>query len=130
MQFRVWRAIFLGIMSLVMSAGPCSAVDVTDGRIPLVTIRFNQDSIMYEQQLYEAVEKAVAAKAEVTFEIVTRAPGTGNVSMDKHWQRVAGKNTRRVIATLNEMGVPIERISVVGKVVPDLPNDEMLLFVM
>ena len=96
---------------------------------PLVTIRFNQPRVYFDQQLYSAISKAVAVKPEVMFDVVSIAPSVGNVATDQQWQAVASGNTRAVIASMNKMGVPMSRINVVGQTEAGLHYDETRVFV-
>ncbi len=96
---------------------------------PLVVIRFNQPHVYYDQSLYSAVAKALAVKPDVMFDVVSAAPSTGDSSTDKKWQAIAGHNTRAVINSMQQMGVPMERINVVGQSQPGLHYDETQVFV-
>lgn len=105
-------------------------VEATAGQSPpLVTIRFNQPRVYFDQQLYSAVSKAVAVKPDVTFDLVSLAPATGNAQTDKQWQAVAGHNTRAVIAVMNNIGVPADRIIVTGRSQSGLRYDETQVFI-
>lgn len=95
----------------------------------LVTIRFNQSRVYYEQQLYSAVSKAVSVKPDVMFEVVSYAPSTGDEDLDQKWQKIAGHNTRAVINSMSGMGVPMERITVSGQAMPGIKYDETRVFV-
>ena len=95
----------------------------------LVVVRFNQPRVYFDQQLYSAISKAVAIKPEVTFEVVSYAPATGNAQADQRWQSIAGRNTKAVIAAMTNMGVPMERISVTGESQAGLRYDETHVFV-
>lgn len=96
---------------------------------PLVTIRFNQPHVYFDQQLYGAVAKAVAIKPDVMFDIVSLAPVTGNTATDKQWQAVASHNTRAVIAVMNNIGVPTDRMNVTGQSQSGIRYDETQIFV-
>jgi len=120
-------ALVLGFIAAVPSSVRAEAA--VDARIPLVTIRFNQSSVAYDQQLYGAISKAIAAKPGVMFDVVSRAPAVGDAQRDTQWQAIAGRNTRSVLAVMAQMGVPAERITVMGKVAPGLAVDETLVFV-
>lgn len=103
--------------------------ETSDALAPLVTIRFNQPHVYFDQQLYSAIAKAVSIKPEVMFDVVSCAPNAGNSELDRKWQATAGRNTRAVIASMNSMGVPMSRIHVVGKDVQGLRYDETQVFV-
>ncbi len=117
------------MLAAAVIAMPAPSFAVAAGAQPLVTIRFNQPRVYFDQQLYSAIEKAVAVKPEVMFEVVSYAPVTGNAQTDKQWQAVAGRNTRSVIATMTQIGVPMERIRVTGVSQSGLRYDETQVFV-
>jgi hypothetical protein len=90
----------------------------------LVTLRFNQPRVHFEKQLYTAISKALEVKPDVTFEVVSLAPTSADAKRDAAWQSVAGHNTRAVIAAMQQMGVPAERISVTGQAASGIAFDE------
>jgi hypothetical protein len=126
---RYAHRIFLALVLVFPGALPVPAQAVSDAGEPLVIIRFNQQRVYFDQQLYSAISKAVVIKPEVTFEVVSYAPVTGNAVADKNWQAVAGHNTRAVITAMNGMGVPMDRIHVTGQSQQGLRYDETHVFV-
>jgi len=96
---------------------------------PLVIIRFNQQHVYYDQQLYNAVAKAVAIKPDLTIDVVSYSPETGSSSTNDDWQEAASTHTRKVVATLQQMGVPMARINVTGQRQRGLKFDETHVFV-
>ncbi|MFZ4541385.1 MAG: hypothetical protein ACOYNL_06185 [Rickettsiales bacterium] len=96
---------------------------------PLVIIRFNQPRVYFDTQLYSAIEKAIAIKPEVTFEVVSYAPVTSDSDKNSKWQEVASHNTRAVVKAMTGMGVPMERIHVVGQSSDGIRYDETHVFV-
>ncbi len=60
-NFRAALAAFLLLTPAVEAAE-------SDQSPPLVTIRFNQPRVYFDQQLYSAISKAIAVKPEVTFD--------------------------------------------------------------
>jgi hypothetical protein len=96
---------------------------------PLVTIRFNQPRVYFDKQLYAAVSQAVAIKPDVTFDVVSLAPATGNPQIDVQWQQVASHNTQAVLAVMRNIGVPLSRVRVTGRSQAGLAHDETQLFV-
>lgn len=96
---------------------------------PLVIIRFNQQRVYYDQQLYNAISKAVAIKPEVMIDVVSYAPVTGDSKTDAAWQQAAGAHTQQVVASLQQIGVPASRISISGQRQPGLRFDETHVFV-
>lgn len=99
------------------------------GNTPLVVVRFNQPRVYFDQQLYSAVSQAVEVKPEVMFDIISRAPTTGNAEQDAQWQATASHNTQAVVAAMQRMGVPMERMHITGQATPGLRYDETHIFV-
>lgn len=124
-SLRYFSAVIAGFLLIWPMAGTAES-----GTTPaLVTIRFNQPRVYFDQQLYSAIAKAVAIKPEVMFDVVSLAPATGNATTDKQWQAVAGHNTRAVITVMNNIGVPADRITVKGQSQAGLRYDETQVFV-
>lgn len=94
--------------------------------IPLVVIRFNQRKVYYDQQLYNAVSRAVAIKPTVMLELVSFLPTSGNRSTN---EQLAQRNLSGVIQSLNKMGVPRERIRVVQENSAAIRYHEIHLYV-
>lgn len=112
-------------VALLLAAGAAAA----QSAVPLVVIRFNQPRIYYDQQLYGAVSQAVAKKPDVMFDIVSSAPSTGDSSRDEQWVATASRNTQSVVATMQSMGVPMERMRIRGQAQPGIKFDETQIFV-
>ena len=91
----------------------------------LVTIRFNQERVYYDQQLYGAISKAVGVKPSVTFDVVAYAPSTGNAAVDAQWQQAASAHAQAVVASMQNLGVPLSRMNVSGQHLPGLAYDEV-----
>ncbi len=97
-------------------------------RVPLVVIRFNQPSVYFDQQLYGAIAKAIEVKPDVMFDVVAMAPASGDAVRDAHWVKVASHNAQRVVASMQHMGVPMERMRVIGRIQQGLRYDETQVF--
>lgn len=100
-----------------------------DGRAPLVTIRFNQPNVYFDQQLTSAVTHVLQAKPDVMFDVVAFAPATGDPSIDRQWQGVAGRNTRNVVNAMTGLGITMDRMNVIGKSTAGLKFDETHIYV-
>lgn len=98
-------------------------------REPLVIIRFNQPRVYYEQQLYQAMSKAVAIKPELMIDVVSFAPQASDSDANDAWQQAASKHTQQVVAALESMGVPRARIQVSGERLAGIRADETHIFV-
>ena len=97
--------------------------------MPLVVIRFNQRSVYYEQQLYNAVSRAVEIKPSVRFELVSYMPHTGNPDADQRLANQATTNLQRVANSFIEMGVPRQRLTITSEPRRNMRYDEVHVFV-
>lgn len=112
------KRLFTCLLSTLLLVHPAIA------QTPLVVVRFNQPHVYYEQQLYNAMQRAVAIKPDLTVQVVSLAP-----QGDDQWQEVASAHTQKVVATLQQLGVPAQRIQVSGQRQPGLKYDETHIFV-
>ncbi len=123
----VYRRIALLFLLLPLFA-PAYAGAEPAARAPFMIIRFNQPRVYFDQQLYNAVARAVSLKPEVMFDLVANAPRTGNSDLDAKWQVVSKNNVNAVIVRLNAIGVPTSRLSVTTQAMDGLRYDEVQLF--
>jgi len=93
--------------SAIDAAGPVS----TDGRTPLVVIRFDRADVPYQQALYNAVSQALARKPNAVFDVVAVAAG-GSQAQAASNQNQARRNADRVLRSLSDMGLPASRVNV------------------
>ncbi len=107
----------------------CCLPVLAQAATPLVVIRFNQPNVYYDQQLYTAISKAVAIKPDLMIDVVSYAPQTSSSSANEDWQELASKHTQRVVATLQQIGVPSARIHVSGTHQPGIRYDETHVYV-
>lgn len=91
------------------------------GQKPLMIIRFNQRTVMYERPLYVAVSRALETKSSAVFDVVSYAPQDD--------RGTAERNLGRVMGTLREMGVPGNRLNVVRQVNAPVDTSEVHIFV-
>lgn len=124
MQTLLYPLLALGVLFFVYSA-----LAEVPGAKPLVVLRFNQDRVYYEQPLFQAIEKAVAVKPGVMFDVVSIAPSTGDAAKDAEWQRTASSHTQAVVTSMQKMGVPLSRMAISGQPQTGLNADEVHIFV-
>ncbi len=91
-----------------------------DARTPLVIIRFSQRNVYFEKALYNAVNKAVAAKPDVVFDVVVR-PGFRS--------SLSGNNLGKVTSSLAKMGVPERQITYSTGSASGERHDEIFVYV-
>jgi hypothetical protein len=76
---------------------------------PLVVIRFDRDNVEYEQALYSAVRRVLDRRPDAAFDVVAVAPQGGQQSALNLSK--ARRQAERVLRSLNEMGLPPNRVS-------------------
>lgn len=106
-----------------------TALAEVPGSKPLVILRFNQPRVYYEQPLFQAVEKAVALKPSVMFDVISYAPTANNTQAEAAWQQTASRNTQAVVASMQKMGIPLSRMAISGQRQSGLTSDEVHIFV-
>jgi hypothetical protein len=123
---RLYRLFPVAAIVLVLAGtlAYTSSAKAQQAGTPLVVIRFNQARVYYDQQLYSAISQAVAVKPDVTFDVVSNAPSTGDSSRDEQWIETASRNTQAVVAVMKSIGVPMERMRISGQVTPGIRFDE------
>lgn len=93
-----------------------------------MVIRFNQQRVYFDQQLYNAVSKAVSLKEDVMFEVISYVPATGDAAKDAEWRKTAEHNLGVVVARMNSIGVPSSRLTTSIQSQQSLRYDEVHLF--
>ncbi len=112
---------FVLVLALMVAAFPAIAADhVTT---PLMVIRFNQPRVYYEQPLYNAFNRAIQTKADVQFNVINYYPPQPAL------KRTADINFQRVLATIQRMGVPKNRLTLRNEAAPDLSYSEVHIYV-
>lgn len=90
-------------------SGAGGARDIA-GQRPLVVIRFDKPSVAYDQALYQAVGKALERKPSATFDLVAVTPTAGPPGQTAITANAARRNAESVLRSLNNMGLPADRV--------------------
>lgn len=109
-------------------AAATSAPVFTDGRTPLVVIRFDRADVPYQQALYNAVSQALARKPNAMFDVMAVAAG-GSQAQAASNQNQARRNADRVLRSLADMGLPASRVNVSAGTNPQAAANEVQVFV-
>jgi len=107
--------------------GPLSSRS-TVGRRPLVVIRFDRKNVAYDQALYNAVSKALERRPNATFQLVAVAPSTGGAARVALNSNKARRNAESVMRSLQQMGLPAQRIAVSGRTSQRAKDNEVHLY--
>jgi hypothetical protein len=95
----------------VMGVEGAAPSGVAGGRRPLVVIRFDRPDVDYEQALYTAVSRALERRPEAAFDLVAvtaRQVSPADAALNTN---AARRNAEAVLRTLNNMGLPADRVN-------------------
>ncbi|MFQ5973455.1 MAG: hypothetical protein ACE5Q3_14085 [Alphaproteobacteria bacterium] len=97
------------------SAAPVAGASQVTGdpsRRPLVLIRFDQETVDYEQPLFTAVSEALERRPDALFDLVAVTPNRGTPAQVALSASAARRNAERVLRSLSAMGLPADRVNV------------------
>lgn len=113
----------------VGTSGLASATGVAPTGSPLVVIRFDRPDVPYRQALYTAVSQALDRRPTAVFDLVAVAPNRGTPSDVALAADTSRKYAEDVLRSLNEMGLPSDRITLSSVTSPDIAANEVRVFV-
>jgi hypothetical protein len=107
------------------STGPAGKV----GRAqPLVVIRFDNQDVNYEQPLYNAVSRALDRRPQAAFDVVAVAPQSGEQAQTSLNRAKARRLAERVLRSLNEMGLPPNRVTLSATTSANVGNNQVHIY--
>jgi hypothetical protein len=113
----------------VGTSGLASAAGATPSGAPLVVIRFDRPDVPYRQALYTAVSQALDRRPAAMFDLVAVAPNRGSPSDVALAADTSRRYAEDVLRSLNEMGLPSDRITLSSVTSPDIAANEVRVFV-
>jgi hypothetical protein len=128
MHLRFWRNLLLGIAASLMLATAAQA-QVSHHNTPLMVVRFNQPNLYYQQQLFNVVSRALDAKPDVMFNIISLVPETPDANLNQRIGADARNSTGSFVANMVQMGIPQNRIRVSYQPGYNIESNEVHLFV-
>lgn len=120
------------------SAGAAGASDMmpmpnttqgTTAPRPLVKIRFDKANVAYEQPVYMAVNEALKRYPNARFELVAVHPAGGNAAASTIESTRARRNAEKVLRSMTQMGVTMDRIDLSYMPSPDASTSEVHLYI-
>lgn len=96
---------------------------------PLIKIRFDRADVNYEQPVYAAVNEALERFPNARFDIVAVNPTKGNAAQVAIESTRARRNAERVLRTLTQMGLPLERIDLSYNQSDEATTSEVHIFI-
>ncbi len=112
-----------------MSATPAVGGGMAAGMRPLVKIRFDKPEVNYEQPVYMAVNEALQRYPNARFELVAVNPSKGNAAEVAIESTRARRNAEKVLRTLTQMGLNLERINLSYMQSPEATSSEVHLYI-
>jgi hypothetical protein len=107
--------------------GPAPA-GVPGMRKPLVIIRFDRPNVNYEQALYTAVNQALEKYPAARFDLIAVSNLEGNAAELALSSAEARKNGEMVLRSLQDMGLPLDRIRLSAASSKNVLNSEVHLY--
>jgi hypothetical protein len=106
-----------------------AAQGATGPRRPLVVIRFDNPNVEYEQALYTAMKGALDRKPDAQFELVAVSPTRGPMGQSALKSAAAKRNADQVMRSLNNMGLPPNRIATSASQSDSAESNEVHIYV-
>lgn len=98
-------------------------------RRPLVVIRFDRENVDFKQALYTAVSRAIERRPSAGFDVVAVSPSAGSAADTVRNANLARRHAERVMRSLNEMGLPPDRVRLSAKTSADAAANEVHIYV-
>ena len=118
-----------GDKGLYLKRGGTSAESAVPGmRKPLVIIRFDRSDVEYEHALYAAVDQALDKYPDSRFDLVAVSNLEGNAAELALSSAEARKNGERVLRSLQNMGLPLDRVRLSAASSKNVLNSEIHLY--
>jgi hypothetical protein len=99
-----------------------------EGPEPLLTIRFGP-GVYYDTQLRDAVAQARARKPDVTFDVVTAVPATGDSAAAFADAEQDSGGAQQVARDIERLGVPPARVFLSAQISPTITEREVRVYV-
>ena len=99
------------------------------GRRALVTIRFDQANVDYEQPLFNAIKQALERRPDAYFDVVGVSPTSSNQGRAALDSNASRRNAQKVVRSLADMGLPSDRVTVSAASAPDARTNEVRVYV-
>jgi hypothetical protein len=113
-------------LSAVAASG---TVQLASAGTPLVVVRFDRPNVDYQQILYAALNQALQARPNASFEVVAVSPTRGNAAAVQIAQSTARRHAQEVLRSMTDMGVPASRVNVASSTDAGAAASEVRVFV-
>ena len=96
---------------------------------PLVTIRFDKPNVNYEGALYAAIKSAMDRRPDAVFDVVAVSVAGGTPGQDALNASSARRSAEQVVRSLNNFGLPADRVRLSSTSKPNGRVGEVLVYV-
>ena len=96
---------------------------------PLVVIRFDRQNVNYQHAVYQAVSQALDRYPQAAFDVVAVSQTGANAAEGALATEDAKRNADGVARTMNQMGLPSNRITMSASTSPDATMTEVRIYV-
>ena len=111
------------------SPAPLQGSPALSGPRPLAKIKFDRSDVEYEEPVYLAVNEALKRYPNARFDLVAVTPTQGNAAEVAIESTKARRNAEKVLRTLNQMGLPQDRVDLSYSESGQAASNEVHLFV-
>ena len=101
----------------------------TQGRQPLVVIRFDRPDVPYQQALYSALSETLDRMPTASFDIVAIAPNQGTPAQVALKTNESKRNAEKVFRSLTDMGLSGDRMSLSTTTSRTVQSNEVRIYV-
>lgn len=101
----------------------------TQGRQPLVVIRFDRPDVPYQQALYSALSETLDRLPTASFDVVAIAPNLGTPAQVALKTNESKRNAEQVFRSLTDMGLSGDRVSLSTTTSNTVQSNEVHIFV-
>ena len=120
----------LAVSNIAPPAATAAAAPAPAAGTPaLVTIRFDRPDVQYQQALYTALSRALEVRPAAQFDVVAVSPAAGSPDRVQLAQSQSRRNAETVVRTMNEMGLPADRIRLSATTRGDVTANEVRVYV-
>ena len=111
------------------AARPTASLGFTQGRQPLVVIRFDRPDVPYQQALYSALSETLDRMPTASFDIVAIAPNLGTPAQVALKTNESKRNAEQVFRSLTDMGLSGDRVSLSTTTSNSVQTNEVHIYV-
>jgi hypothetical protein len=116
-------------MNVTPGLAPQRPVAALNGPRPLVKIKFDRNDVNYEEPVYVAVNEALQRYPDAHFDLVAVNPTNGNAAEVAIESTKARRNAEKVLRTLTQMGLPLDRIDLSHKESSEATSNEVHIYI-